>query len=113
MLANLERVYKYRVMKMIALHMLSLRTLTNQLNYFAGSSNATKCYGNLGCLHLNDDWFGLNRPVNVLPLGEKSNLIKFDPFWTYQQKLTLLIKHLSTFFLIAKHMKAHTHYICI
>jgi len=33
-----------------------------------GSSNATKCYGNLGCLHLNDDWFGLNRPVNVLPL---------------------------------------------
>ena len=38
------------------------------LYHFAGSSNATKCYGNLGCLHLNDDWFGLNRPVNVLPL---------------------------------------------
>ena len=106
MLANLEGVYKYRVMKMIALHMLSLRTLTNQLNYFAGSSNATKCYGNLGCLHLNDDWFGLNRPVNVLPLGEKSNLIKFDPYWTSliksdHQKLILLIRYLSRFFMVA------------
>ena len=103
MFANLEGVYKYRVVKMIAFHLLSL---TDKLNYLAGSSNATKCYGNLGCLHLNDDWFGLNRPVNVLPLGEKSNLINFDPFCTNlnqsdPQKLTLFIRYLSRFFLIA------------
>jgi hypothetical protein len=29
--------------------------------------NTTKCYGVLGCLHITEDWFGLARPVNVLP----------------------------------------------
>ena len=42
--------------------------LKTKVSHVSGSSNATKCYGDLGCLHLNDDWFGLNRPVNVLPL---------------------------------------------
>ena len=98
MLANLEGVYKYRVMKMIALHMLSLRTLTNQLNYFAGSSNATKCYGNLGCLHLNDDWFGLNRPVNVLPLGKKSlQSFRFFLFEKYLIRIPRLITEIFEF----------------
>ena len=98
MLANLERVYKYRVMKMIALHMISLKTLTDQLNYFPGSSNATKCYGNLGCLHLNDDWFGLNRPVNVLPLGEKLlQSLLFFLFEKYLIKIPSLITEIFEF----------------
>ena len=116
---NLEGIYKYRVVKMIALHMLSLTDKTQiMMNYFAGSSNATKCYGNLGCLHLNDDWFGLNRPVNVLPLGEKSNLIKFDPFGTNliqsdPQKLTMFIRYLFKIFWIAQHMKPHNYIVKI
>jgi len=34
---------------------------------FGGSSNATKCYGPLGCLEINEKWYGLTRPVNLLP----------------------------------------------
>jgi len=34
----------------------------------AGSGNATKCYGNLGCLQITDEWYGITRPVNVLPV---------------------------------------------
>ena len=34
---------------------------------FTGTGNASKCYGNLGCLHITEDWYGLTRPVNVLP----------------------------------------------
>ena len=33
-----------------------------------GSGNATKCYGNLGCLQITDEWYGITRPVNVLPV---------------------------------------------
>jgi hypothetical protein len=97
LLANLEGVYKYRVVKMIALHIISLHKLTDQLNHFPGSSNATKCYGNLGCLHLNDDWFGLNRPVNVLPLGEKllQSLLFFYLKNTWLRYLVWLLKFLN------------------
>ncbi len=31
-------------------------------------SNTTKCYGILGCLSIDERWFGLARPVNVLPM---------------------------------------------
>ena len=98
LLANLEGVYKYRVVKMIALHIISLHKLTDQLNHFPGSSNATKCYGNLGCLHLNDDWFGLNRPVNVLPLGEKLlQSFLFFLFEKYLIKIPSLITEIFEF----------------
>ena len=43
-----------------------------QFTYYSisvtGTGNASKCYGNLGCLHITEDWYGLTRPVNVLPL---------------------------------------------
>ena len=38
------------------------------LQSLTGTGNASKCYGNLGCLHITEDWYGLTRPVNVLPL---------------------------------------------
>jgi len=38
------------------------------MSYFMGSGNATKCYGNLGCLQITDEWYGITRPVNVLPV---------------------------------------------
>lgn len=31
------------------------------------NGNATKCYGPLGCLEINEDWYGITRPVNDLP----------------------------------------------
>ena len=33
----------------------------------SGSNTTRKCYGNLGCLEITEDWFGLTRPVNVMP----------------------------------------------
>ena len=36
--------------------------------FITGSGNATKCYGNLGCLQITDEWYGITRPVNVLPV---------------------------------------------
>ncbi|XP_059098769.1 pancreatic triacylglycerol lipase-like isoform X2 [Tigriopus californicus] len=30
-------------------------------------NNATKCYGPLGCVEINEDWYGITRPVNDLP----------------------------------------------
>ena len=30
-------------------------------------SNSSKCYEDLGCLDINEGWYGLTRPVNVLP----------------------------------------------
>ena len=36
--------------------------------YVSGSSgNTSKCYGELGCLEINEDWYGLTRPINLLP----------------------------------------------
>ena len=36
--------------------------------YVTGSSgNTSKCYGELGCLEINEDWYGLTRPINLLP----------------------------------------------
>lgn len=32
-----------------------------------GSNNTMKCYGSLGCLEITEDWYGMTRPVNVLP----------------------------------------------
>ena len=37
----------------------------------AGVSNNSRCYGELGCLDVNEDWYGLTRPVNVLPLDRE------------------------------------------
>ena len=35
--------------------------------FLLGSNYTRKCYGALGCLEINEDWFGMTRPVNVLP----------------------------------------------
>ena len=39
-------------------------TLTH---FLSGSNNTRKCYGSLGCLEITEDWYGMTRPVNVLP----------------------------------------------
>lgn len=38
---------------------------------FSGSNVTRKCYGNLGCLEITEDWYGMTRPVNVLPQDRK------------------------------------------
>ena len=37
----------------------------------SGYGNTSKCYGALGCLNITEDWFGLARPVNLLPLDRE------------------------------------------
>jgi hypothetical protein len=37
----------------------------------SGSNVTRKCYGNLGCLEITEDWYGMMRPVNVLPQDRK------------------------------------------
>ena len=34
-------------------------------------NSSSKCYGALGCLNITEDWFGLARPVNLLPLDRE------------------------------------------
>ena len=31
------------------------------------SGNTSKCYGDLGCLEISENWYGMTRPINVLP----------------------------------------------
>ena len=38
---------------------------------FSGIGNSSQCYGALGCLNITEDWFGLARPVNLLPLDRE------------------------------------------
>ena len=38
---------------------------------FSGIGNSSQCYGALGCLNITEDWFGLTRPVNLLPLDRE------------------------------------------
>ena len=46
-------------------------TLTDFLNntfLVSGTSgNTSKCYGDLGCLEISENWYGMTRPINVLP----------------------------------------------
>ena len=51
----------------------------------AGSGNATKCYGNLGCLQITDEWYGITRPVNVLPV--ERHIINTRFFLTTRESL--------------------------
>jgi hypothetical protein len=37
----------------------------------SGSNYTRKCYEPLGCLEITEDWFGLTRPVNLLPLDRE------------------------------------------
>ena len=38
------------------------------MQYISGASgNTSKCFGNLGCLEISENWYGMNRPINVLP----------------------------------------------
>ena len=37
----------------------------------SGVSNNTRCYGELGCLDVDESWYGLTRPVNVRPLDRE------------------------------------------
>ena len=39
---------------------------------FSGVGNSSKCYGALGCLNITESWFGLARPVNLLPLDREA-----------------------------------------
>ena len=34
---------------------------------FSGDDNATKCFEPLGCLEINEKWYSINRPVNMMP----------------------------------------------
>ena len=35
---------------------------------FLGTSGSTsKCFGDLGCLEISENWYGITRPINVLP----------------------------------------------
>ncbi|CAB4064290.1 GABRA [Lepeophtheirus salmonis] len=53
---------------------LSSTTLKNTTT----TTNSTiRCYGPLGCLEITDDWYGISRPVNVLPQNRKSIGTKF------------------------------------
>ena len=43
----------------------------SQNTHYSGYGNTSKCYGALGCLNITEDWFGLARPVNLLPLDRE------------------------------------------